>query len=373
VNGKKIVWVANSSWSIFNFRLALLKFLKSKGFEVYAIAPRDSYSEKIESAGVTFYDWPIENSSTNPIKDAKQILNLYKLYQKIRPEVVLHSAIKPNIYGTLVARALHQRCINNISGLGTIFSSQGILNKIARFLYKISQPSASKVFFQNSMDRDLFINSKILKPTSPIDLLPGSGVDTNRFKPGSKQRADNKFIFLMMGRILWDKGIGEYIEAAKTIKAQYANTEFQLLGFTDADNPSAVSRAQVEQWHQSGIIKYLGTSDKVEEIIEDADCVVLPTYYQEGVPRCLLESAAMAKPLIATNWVGCRDVVDDGVNGYLCEVKNPASLASQMKKMLDLERKARENMGLAGRQKIEKYFDERIVFEKYYEAICDLT
>jgi len=367
---KKIAIVSNTSWSLFNFRFNLAKELKKNGYEVILVAPYDNYSDRLKEEFEYHGIW-MNNKGTNPKEDIKTILQFYKLYKTIKPDLVLHFTIKPNIYGTIAANMLGIKTINNIAGLGTLFIKQNFITKIAKWLYKYSQSKADKIFFQNSDDYKMFIDEKLVDKNK-CDILPGSGVDTNKFVPVDYKKVDAAFRFLLIARMLWDKGVGEYVEAAKIIKQKYKNVEFQLLGFLDVENNSAISKEQMQKWVDAELVNYLGVSDNVTEIILKADCIVLPSFYREGTPRTLLESASMAKPIITTDNVGCRDVVDDGVNGYLCEVKNIKDLADKIEMMLNLTDEQRKSMGKAGRKKIVQQFDEKIVINKYLDAIKDI-
>ncbi len=368
---KKIAISINTSWNIYNFRLGLIKALQKEGFEVYAIAPKDDYSEKLEKLGVKHIDIFMNNKGTNPIEDIKTIWEYYKIYKQIKPDVALHYTIKPNIYGTIGAKLAGVKVINNIAGLGTLFINEKFATKIAKYLYKYSQKKADKIFFQNRDDFELFVKEKLIEKNK-CDILPGSGVDIEKFKPIKVNKQDNVFRFLLIARMLWDKGVGEYVEAAKVIKQKCKNVEFLLLGAAGVDNPTAIPKETIEKWEKEGIVKYLGTSDDVKSEIAKADCIVLPSYYREGVPRTLLEAAAMEKPIITTNNIGCKEVVDDGINGYLCNVKDSKDLANKMEKMLNLIEEERIKMGKAGREKIIKEFDEKIVIEKYLKAIKEV-
>ena len=367
---KKIVLASNTSWSVFNFRLNLARTLKEKGYKVILVAPYDKYSKKLKE-GFEYYDIHMNNKGTNPIEDLKTTIEFYKLYKQIRPDIVLNFTIKPNIYGTIACDLLKIKTINNIAGLGTLFIRQNFITKIAKFLYKFSLSKADKVFFQNKNDFELFVKEKLVNKDM-CDILPGSGVDLEKFKPIRLEKKDNNFKFLLIARMLWDKGIGEYVEAAKIIKQKYKNVEFLLLGAVGIDNPTAISKKTIESWKKEGIVKYLGTTDDVKIEIAKVDCIVLPSYYREGVPRVLLEAAAMEKPIITTNNVGCKEVVDNGINGFLCKIKNDKDFADKMEKMLTLTEEDRMKMGKAGREKVIKEFDEKIVINKYLESIKKL-
>jgi len=367
---KTIAIVINTSWNIFNFRVGLLKTLQSKGYKIIAIAPRDEYSSKLEAFGFEYHEIKMNNKGTNPVEDAKLVYDFYKLYKQVAPDVILQYTIKPNIYGSMAAGILGIPVISNISGLGTVFLNDSFSSKIARMLYKIALKIPKKVFYQNSHDRELFIESKLVKEAK-TDLLPGSGIDTEKFKPIEKELSkDGALRFLFIARLVKDKGLIEYVKASKQI-ANHEKVECCILGAFYPGNPTAITENEMETWEKEGILKYLGTSDDVKSIISNADCIVLPSY-REGLSRVLLEAASMAKPIITTNVPGCKEVVDDGINGYLCNIKDSDSLVEQMNKMILLSEEERINMGKKGREKIIREFDEKIVIKKYEEAISKI-
>ena len=366
---KTIAIVINTSWNIFNFRLGLLKALQEEGYKIVAIAPRDEYSEKLEALGFEYHNIDINNKGTNPLEDAKLVFAFYKLYKKIAPDVILQYTIKPNIYGSMVAGMLGIPVISNISGLGTVFLNDSLSSKVARFLYKVALKVPKKVFYQNAHDRELFVQSNLVK-AEKTELLPGSGIDIEKYKPlKEKQENNNTLRFLFIARLVKDKGLVEYVEAAKQITR--SSTEFAILGAFYLGNPTAIKENEMQKWEREGAIKYIGTSDDVMSVISEYDCIVLPSY-REGLSRVLLEAASMAKPIITTSVPGCKEVVDDGVNGYLCEVKDADSLAEQMRKMLKLTYEERSEMGRRGREKVVKEFNEKIVIKKYEETITSI-
>ena len=366
---KTIAIVINTSWNIFNFRLGLLKALQEEGYKIVAIAPRDEYSEKLEALGFEYHNIDINNKGTNPLEDAKLVFAFYKLYKKIAPDVILQYTIKPNIYGSMAAGMLGIPVISNISGLGTVFLNDSLSSKVARFLYKVALKVPKKVFYQNAHDRELFVQSNLVK-AEKTELLPGSGIDIEKYKPlKEKQENNNTLRFLFIARLVKDKGLVEYVEAAKQITR--SSTEFAILGAFYPGNPTAIKENEMQKWEREGAIKYIGTSDDVMSVISEYDCIVLPSY-REGLSRVLLEAASMAKPIITTSVPGCKEVVDDGVNGYLCEVKDADSLAEQMRKMLKLTYEERSEMGRRGREKVVKEFNEKIVIKKYEETIASI-
>ncbi|GAB4132046.1 MAG: glycosyltransferase family 4 protein [Raineya sp.] len=362
----KIALVANTSWNIYNFRAGLLNYLLQKGYQLSVIAPQDEYSERIKDWHLSFYPIELENKGTNPIKDVKFYRSLLLLYEQISPDVVLHFTIKPNIYGTLACRKLKIPCINNVSGLGTTFIHKKITSKIAHLLYRFSFRFAHKVFFQNKEDLALFVKKKLVKEEK-TGLLPGSGIDLNKFQPTKKLSSSN-FTFLMIARLIYDKGIREYVEAASIVKKHFPEVIFQLIGGFEKStkNPLNISPEEVTFWQ--GIVEYLGTQNDVRPYIASADVVVLPSY-REGTPRSLLEAAAMAKPLLTTDVAGCREVVEDGKNGFLCQEKNAIDLAEKMICFLQTSPYILQEMGLYSRKKVERQFDEKFVFQAYQEAI----
>jgi len=368
---KKIAIISNVSWNLYNFRLSLMIAMRNAGYHVIAIAQHDEYSQKIIDEGFEFHSITLNSQGINPLQDMQTTMEFYKLFKELSPDFICNYTIKPNIYASLVARALNIKMINNIAGLGTLFINQGPITSIAKLLYKASQSKADRVFFQNRDDFKLFTDEGLVKRSS-CDILPGSGVDTNRFRPQAKLQSE-VIRFLHVSRMIWEKGIGEYVDAARIIKAKYPNIEFCLLGFLDVANPGAISRGQMNEWVEEGVINYLGVSDNVDEVISTADCVVLPSYYREGTPKTLLESASSAKPIITTDNVGCRDVVDHGVNGYLCEPRSAKDLADKIEMFLALSEEEKMIMGENSRKKVKNEFDEKIVIGKYLEVLESYT
>jgi glycosyltransferase involved in cell wall biosynthesis len=281
--------------------------------------------------------------------------------------VVLGYTIKPNIYASIACRLLHIPIINNISGLGTVFLDDSLSSKVARWMYKIALSKSKKVFFQNSADRELFIANKLVKENI-ADLVPGSGIDTNRFAPQDIEINSTKTRFLMIARLVRDKGIMEYIEAAHILKQKYDNVEFALLGSFYFDNPTALTKEELQVWQDKGVVNYLGVSDDVASIIAQYDCIVLPSY-REGLSRVLLEAASMAKPIVTTNVPGCKDVVEDGFTGFLCQPGNSRDLAEKMEQVLCSSHENRIKMGKRAREKVTMQFDEKIVISKYMNVM----
>jgi len=377
---KKVVIAQNISFYAWHMRFNLAKALRENGYEVIFVSSSDQFissDKKISSSGdiysqkikeeFQYFDISISRKGTNPLTDIKTLYEFYKTYKIIKPDIILHYTAKPNIYGTIAANLLGIPVINNIAGLGTLFIKQSPLTTIVKKLYKFSQKRANKVFFQNTDDMNLFINNSLIT-RDQCSLLPGSGVDLKKFAPIETKKENSTVKFLLIARLLKDKGLLEFIDAIKIIKSSYQNVHFEILGALDHGNKTAISKETLQTWIDDKLINYLGVTDDVKSVIAASDCVVLPSY-REGVPRSLLEASAMGKPIIASNAVGCKEVVEDGITGYLCEVKNSLDLAKQLEKMINLSNSERETMGKKGREKIVKEFDEKIVFDRYLQGI----
>jgi glycosyltransferase involved in cell wall biosynthesis len=280
--------------------------------------------------------------------------------------MLLIYTIKPNIYGSMVSKLLNVPTINVIAGLGTVFLSDNASSKIARQLYKSSFHN-NRVLFENGDDCRVFLDKKLVKEKQ-VKLIPGSGINTKLFQPKERVTNDNGMVFLLIARLIRDKGIIEYIEAIKSIHLKYPSVKFKILGSYYEGNPTAISKKEVESWVEDGIIEYLGYTDAVLEEIEKADCIVLPSY-REGLSRVLLEGASMSKPIITTDVTGCREVVDDGENGYLVPIKDSNSLAIAFEKMIKLSKEERAEMGRKGRIKVIDNFEDKIVIKHYLDAI----
>jgi glycosyltransferase involved in cell wall biosynthesis len=362
----KVMIVLNTAWNLVNFRIGLIRALVSTGYEVVAVAPSDKYAGGLAALGCRFIHVPMDNNGINPARDLLLLWRLFWLFRTEKPNVYLGYTVKPNVYGSLAARALGIPVINNVAGLGTVFIRGGWLSLLVKGLYRLALSRSQKVFFQNNDDRQLFIRSRLVHE-GLTDLLPGSGIDLIQFPP-TPLPVKVPVRFLLIARMLWDKGVGEFVEAARLLKQRGVSADFCLLGMLDPQNPAAISRQQMSVWVAEGVVNYLGVNDNVRVEIAQADCIVLPSY-REGTPRALLEAAAMARPIVTTDAVGCRNVVDDGINGYLCKLKNSSDLADKMLRILSMSHNEREVMGLRGREKVEREFDEKIVIRKYLEAI----
>jgi len=369
----KILIASNTAWYLWKFRLSLAQALRAAGHEVVAVAPRDGYAPKLAEAGIRFVDVPMDNAGTSPARDLLFLFRLLRLLRREQPGVYLGYTIKPNVYGGMACRWLGIPSIHNVSGLGTAFMKKGALSRIACLLYRTGLGRATRVFFQNNEDRSEFVGLGLV-PATVTAVLPGSGVDLDRFAPraGPSREDPGPVRFILFARLIWDKGIGEYVAAARQLQREGLAAKFQLAGFLEVKNRTAVSRTDVDSWVREGVVDYLGETDDVRSWMAQADCVVLPSY-REGTPRSLLEAASMAKPVIAADAPGCRNAVKDGVSGFLCRVRDAGDLADKMRRMANMAAEERAAMGRAGRAKMEREYDERLVIGRYLDEIAKLA
>lgn len=364
----KIAFTNNILKDTLNFRGNVIKAFLNDGHDVTIIAPDDkSINIKDFDERIDFIPIEVSRKGKNPFSDLIYCKKLFNVYQKEKFDLIFHYTIKPNIYGNIASHFAKIKAISIIPGLGHLFIKESFATKIVEILYRISLNFASKVWFLNEDDKNEFLKRKLVNE-SKIEILPGEGISLEKFRPVKIERIDNKVIFLMIARVLWEKGFKEYVEAAEILKKKYSNLEFQLLGGIDTGNPSGVPEEIVMKYHNNKTINYLGTTNDVPSVIAKCDCLVLPSY-REGVPRTLMEGASMEKPLIATNVTGCREIVIDNYNGFLCEKQNSKDLADKIEKFLLLSKEEKERMGKNGRKLMKEKFEDNIVIKKYYEVI----
>lgn len=367
---KKVIIIYNAAHHVLLFKKELIETIKKNGFQVIVLASKDNYVEKLKVIVDEFHEIKLDSSGINPFKDLYLIYQLYILIKKIKPYAIFNFTIKPVIYGTLAAKlAKGTPVVNTITGLGTAFLTKGVANKVAKFLYNHTFNNSHLIFFQNPDDQKFFKEINIIRKDN-TQLIPGSGVDLEKFKPVIKTKSDNIKI-LFIGRIIADKGIYELIEAASIIKKKYSNITFTLLGMLGVKNRTSITKNEVDGWVDSGLIEYITFKDDVRNIISDSDLIVLPSY-REGTPKTLLEAASMGRPIIATDVPGCREVVIHETNGFLCQVKNPESLANEIKKFIELDYLSKLEMGLKSRELAERKFDINNVNNYYIQSLKNI-
>lgn len=368
LKGKKIAVIENGLISTYTMREGLMMFLLKKGCEVYILTHTNTFVPQVEKMGLKVIN--IGSGNLNPIKVTKYIYNLRKALKKLKPDVCLTFSIRPAIWGNIITRELGIPTITNITGIGPLFISQSIVYRAARMLYREALSKTRKVFFQNYDDMNLFLERKFVKK-SVAERIPGSGIDYKKFSPvATKEKDDNNFIFLFIGRLIKDKGIFEYIDAARRIRKKYPNTVFNIIGpfWTQNLRKNTITQSQLQNWIQEGIVDYLGEKKDVRKFIAEADCIVLPSY-REGTSNTLLEAASMERPAIASNVTGCKEIIADNETGFLCKVKDEKDLAKKMEKMLLLSSEERKEMGKNARQKIIREYGKQIVIDAYLKVI----
>jgi glycosyltransferase involved in cell wall biosynthesis len=362
----KVILFANTDWYLFNFRLNIARTLRAKGAEVVLLSPPGDYAAKMQAEGFRWLPLPMSRKGMNPFAELQTLWRIKGVYQDEKPDVVHHFTVKCVLYGSIAAHLAGIRAIvNAVTGLGYIFSAPGLkgtlLRLLARVLYRYAL-HGSQVIFQNTEDRQTFINMRLLKPDA-AHLIPGSGVNLGLFTPTPEP--EGQPVVMFAARMLWEKGVGDFVEAAKMLKAEGVRARFVLVGDTYKDNPSAVPPQQLSAWNEEGIIEWWGWHDDMAKMLSQASIVCLPTYYKEGVPRVLTEAAAAGRAIVSSNIIGCREIVHEGINGLMVPPQNPSMLASALRKLIEnpLER---ARMGHEGRKIAENYFAEERIVKKTF-------
>ncbi|MEW5734811.1 MAG: glycosyltransferase family 4 protein [Thermodesulfobacteriota bacterium] len=364
----RVLVVSRCAWTLYNFRAGFMEALGNRGADVLCGgASGDGYEGLLAKAGFRFIPLPVHKRAVNPLADLHLLFALLRWYRETRPDAVCHFTIKPVIYGTVAAwLARVPRIVNVVTGLGYVFTESKItwLRRLVMLMYKASNSLADTVFFQNNDDLRFFVEHSLVRP-SKARVLPGSGVDLDRFLPGPAPSGPP--VALLVGRLLQNKGVYEFVEAARQVKRKMPEARFQLLGRRDERNPSVVPEAKLSEWIGEGVVEYLGEVADVRPVVRNASVVVLPSY-REGIPRALLEAAAMGKPVVTTDAVGCRSAVDHEKTGLMVPVGDANALAAAMLRILSDPQLA-SAMGAEGRKKIEAEYDENFVVDEIVEAL----
>ncbi|MBL7768273.1 MAG: glycosyltransferase family 4 protein [Flavipsychrobacter sp.] len=364
----RIAFVSNNAWSIYNFRIDIIKSLLADGHEIIIITPDNAIVEKIITIGCKHIAIDFDNKVVNPFADLKLLIDLSRLYKKLKPDLVFHYVAKPNIYGTIAAHRNGIHSVAIITGLGFAFSKKNLLYAIIKQLYRFSLQGAREVLFLNNEDALLFVREQIV-PLKKINVLPGEGINTSYFKPPAVRKKNPTFQFLMTCRMLKSKGVEIFVEASRLLKAKDYAFESIVLGGFEENHPDSIPPSKVQQWQDQGLINFLGFKEDVRPFLAQADAFVFPSYYNEGVPRSLLEAASMELPIITTNNKGCRDVVEDRINGFLCQLQDPFDLAKKMEEMLQLSEHTLIQMGQKGREKVISRFCMEKIIDEYRRII----
>lgn len=359
----KTLLFANTAWYLYNFRLPLAEALRAQGYDVVLVSPGDEFSKKLISAGFRWIEFPFSRKGRNPFQEIFTISRLITLYRRELPDFVHHFTIKCVLYGSLAARmAGIRRVINSITGLGYLFIGNSLGQKIIRplilLLYRIGLKS-TQVIFQNGDDLQQFLSNGLVV-SDQVSIVRGSGVDINRFSP--TWEPDGQQQILLPARMLWDKGVAEFVQAARILKAEGVDARFVLAGDTDEENPANVPLKQLQEWQKEGVIEWLGWQGNMPELISRSSIVCLPSY-REGLPKTLIEAAACARPMVAFDAPGSREVVIPGETGLLARFKDVNDLSVCLRRLLN-DRGERRRMGENARKLAEKEFSiDRIVRE----------
>lgn len=362
----KILLFANTDWYLYNFRLTLAQAIKAQGHDVICISPPGPYGAGLEASGCRWLPLPMDRRSLNLWTEVRLLQHLITLYRRIHPDLAHHFTLKCVGYGSLAARVAGVPTVNAITGLGHVFTTDTLRTRLLRpairglLRFCLNHPH-SRLIVQNPDDREELLAQRLVH-AERIRLIRGSGVDTQRFRPRAGPRRPSPFRVLLAARLIWEKGVGEYAQAARQLRQEGLPIEFRLAGEPDPGNPTAVPQETIAEWQQQGSLTVLGHVDAMESLLADTDLMVLPSY-REGTPRSLLEAAACGLPVITTDSIGCREVVEHGVNGLLVPPRNATALADAIRRFYHDPQEC-QRMGQAGRAKVLAEFDERLVIQQ---------
>ena len=367
----KVLILANNDVGLYKFRKELISELLHPGSylsgrnaepcEVFISLPNGDFVPELVDMGCVFIDTPLERHGTNPISELKLKSKYKQIIREVHPDIIFSYTIKPNIYGGMACRALKIPCVMNITGLGTAVENGGIMQKIMLFLYRLALPGAKKVFFQNSENERFFAEHNLA--TGKRNMLPGSGVNVEQYFVLDYPSEDTiEFVFI--SRIMKEKGIDQYLEAAKTIRKKYPHTRFHICGACESEY-----NGELQKLIDDKTVIYHGLVKDIAAIHKVTHCTVHPTYYPEGMSNVLLEACASGRPIITTDRAGCREIIDDGVNGFVVKQKDSDDLIDKLEKFINLSYEHKKSMGLAARAKVEIEFDRQIIVRKYLDEL----
>jgi glycosyltransferase involved in cell wall biosynthesis len=365
----RVVILYNTSWYVYLLRRNLIATLREAGCEVIVMAPRDAYTERLHDLGVRYVSIPLEPGGTNPLTELRAFNAMRRALTHLRPDAVLSFTIKCNLYAGLCRRFTPFTQVANISGLGAAFERPGLMRAIATSLYKIALTPTDHIFFQNSEDLKSCSHANLVAH-GRSRVIPGSGVDLSAFLP-TNRKPGRRRTFIMFGRLLPQKGYDLYLAAARKLKEELGDAvTFWILGSADRERPDSVELLnRIERAHAHGAVRYLQSSDDVRPFLNESDVAVLPSTYNEGVPRSLLEAMASGKAIITTDWKGCRETVEHGRNGHLIPPHDGDSLYQSMRYMATCSDDEIASFARESRKRSEELFDERIVLEAYLNAL----
>ena len=357
------VWIlANNDLGLYKFRKEVIEALL-KDNEVFICLPNGEYISKLVELGCQYLECEMDRHGTNPLQELRLMKRYSAVIKECKPDIVFTYTIKPNVYGGMVCAAKNVPYVANITGLGTAVENPGLLQKVTLGLYRFGLRKAQKVFFQNKENQDFMLKHNVVK--GDYDLLPGSGVNLEQYQVLDYPEGDT-VDFVFIARVMKEKGIDQYLDAAKVIREKYPNTRFHICGFCEQ-----AYEEKLKELGENETIIYHGLVDDITQIHKISQCTIHPTYYPEGLSNVLLESAACGRPIITTDRSGCREVIDDGVNGFIVKQRDSQDLISKIEKFLSLELEEKQKMGIEGRAFVETRFNRKIVVEKYLKELCN--
>ena len=361
----KVLFFANTDWYLYNYRLPLARALKSRGDEVILLSPPGRYATLLEKDGFRWISFPLERKGMNPFAELVSIIRLIQLFNKEKPGLIHLFTVKPVLYGSIAAQLTRvPRIVNAITGLGYIFSDAGsFLRSLLMWFYRLSLHN-TKVVFQNPDDLNVFVQHKLISASQAF-LIPGSGVDVSQFLPSIEPAGAP--VVMLAGRLLRSKGLPEFVEAARRIRAEGLIARFVIVGEPYPDNPDSILPEELSAWQEEGVIEAWGWHDDMAQVISQTSVVCLPTTYKEGLPRLLLEAGACGRPVIATDIPGCRMVVRDGENGLIIPPGNQAALVTALKTLIS-DPGLRQRMGVRGREIVEQEFSVNQVISRTFDV-----
>lgn len=358
---KKVLFLVNHDVVIYNFRRELVEKLLEEGYEVIISSPYGERIELLKNMGCKYREIKFDRHGINPIAEFKLIKYYKELIKEIKPNMVFSYTIKPNIYGSVACAKYNVPCVANITGLGSAVENSGILQKITIMMYRKAFKKVQTIFVQNEENKQFFINHKI--SAYKLRLLPGSGVNLKYFDVLDYPK-DDTIEFVFISRIMKEKGIDQYLQMATYISNKYKNTRFHICGFCEEKYEEILN-----EYEKRGIIKYHGLIMDIREVLANTHCTIHPTYYPEGMSNVLLESCACGRPIITTDRSGCKEIVEDGINGYMVKQRDTQDLINAVEKFLSLTNDERKKMGQMGREKVVNEFDRNIIIEEYMKEL----
>jgi glycosyltransferase involved in cell wall biosynthesis len=372
-NKRLIAFVSNSAWSVYNFRIDVIRHLISNGFNVLVIAPDDENSQLLKNEGCIYEAIEFNNRHENPLQDFALYFRLKSVYRKYKPDFIFHYVIKPNIYGSFAAGKLNIPSVSVITGLGYPFAKRNWLYHVVKALYRKALRKVTEVWFLNNEDARAFTTHHIL-PITKVKVLPGEGVNLDHFSPSFQTSIpkNGHFVFLMSSRLLKSKGVSIYVDAARILKKKNIDARFELVGFFEKHHPDSLTLEEIQRWEKEGLIHFNGFASDVRPFLKNADCFVFPSFYNEGVPRGLMEAAGMELPIVTALNRGCKEVVLNNSTGYLCNPNDPFDLADKMEKIMNLTEEERKRMGKNGRSLVSKKFDIEKIIQQYVNILKQL-